>query len=261
MYCDLRMSLKYHDNNSRLLRISSKDRSPVSKSQYDIVYDTNDNDLHQIKKILLKSAIIPNTQYNVNAYNDEFKFEYNGGDLTFSIPQGQYDVNDIIAELTTQIDALIGPATVSIIQTALTQKLTFTLSAGTMKLYNEEDGNSMGGLLGINTTSASALISQTADSLTSMEGLKNVYIASRTLSNHSPMIDTNKSKQNVFCDVPIRAPFGSIATLEEHEDTLDYTVFHTKKNISSIDIVLLDENNNILDLNGSDWVLIFRVYH
>jgi hypothetical protein len=253
--------LKFHDNNSRLLRISSKDRSPNSKSQYDIIYDTNDNDLHQIKKILLKSAIIPNTQYNVNTYNDEFKFEYNGGDLTFTIPQGQYDVNDLIAELTSQIDALITPQTISINQTALTQKLTFTLSAGTMKLYNEEDGNSMGGILGINVSSSVASISQTADSLTSMEGLKNVYISSKTLSNHSAMIDTDKSKQNIFCDVPIRAPFGSIATLEEDENSMDYTVFHTKKNISSIDVTLLDENNNVLDLNGSDWVLIFRVYH
>jgi hypothetical protein len=174
---------------------------------------------------------------------------------------GQYDINDLIAELTTQIDAIIAPETVSITQSALTQKLTFTLSAGTLILYNEDDGNPMGGILGINQTSSPAAISQTADSLTSLEGLKNVYIASQALSNHTAMITRDKAKQNIFCNIPIRATFGSISTIEENETTLDYTNFHNKKNISSIDIKLLDENNNVLDLNGSDWVLIFRVYH
>ena len=251
----------FHDNNSRLVRISSKDRSQTSNSRYDIVYDTNDYDLQLIKKVVLKSAIIPNTMYNVNTYNNVFKFDYNGGDQQFTVPVGQYDINDIIGELTTQIDAIITPQTVSIVQTALTQKLTFTLSAGTLILYNEDDGNLLGGVLGINETSSAPAISQTADSLTSLEGLKNVYIASKTLSNHTAMITRNKSKQNIFCNIPITATFGSISTVEEDESTLDYTNFHNKKNISSIDIKLLDENNNVLDLNGSDWILIFRVYH
>jgi hypothetical protein len=62
-----------HDKNSRLVRISSKDRSSTSNSQYDIIYDTNDYDMQLIRKVVLKSAIIPNTQYNVNIYNNVFK--------------------------------------------------------------------------------------------------------------------------------------------------------------------------------------------
>jgi hypothetical protein len=48
--------------------------------------------------------------------------------------------------------------------------------------------------------------------------------------------------------------------LEEDTTSLDYTEFYGARNISTIDITLLDENNNVLDLNGLDWVLTFRVY-
>ena len=75
------------------------------------------------------------------------------------------------------------------------------------------------------------------------------------------MITSDSRKQNVFCNVPIDLPYGFAKTLEEDSnDTLDFTVFHSHKNISSINIALLDERNNILDLNGAEWVLIFRVY-
>ena len=57
-------------NESRLLRISSKDRNQASGSRYDISYNTNDNDLHQIKRVTLKSVVIPNTQYNINKHNN-----------------------------------------------------------------------------------------------------------------------------------------------------------------------------------------------
>ena len=59
---------------SRLLRISSKDKSPESPSKYQITYKTNDNDLHQIRRVVLKSAIIPNSQYNIHHNNNTFVF-------------------------------------------------------------------------------------------------------------------------------------------------------------------------------------------
>jgi len=74
------------------------------------------------------------------------------------------------------------------------------------------------------------------------------------------MLSNDKQKQNVLCNVPVTIPFGGTVSLEEDDSTLDFSVFHGKKNISTVDIKLLDEDNNVLDLNGLDWVLIFRVY-
>ena len=96
-----------HLKNSRLLRVSSRDRSVESFSPYAIVYKTNDSDLHQIKKVILKSAIIPNTQYNVNKYNNTFHFPNTLNATTdYVVPVGQYTTETLINTLQTMVSGL-----------------------------------------------------------------------------------------------------------------------------------------------------------
>tara|TARA_R110002096_G_scaffold75982_1_gene179478 strand:+ start:85 stop:822 length:738 start_codon:yes stop_codon:yes gene_type:complete len=239
--------------DSRLLKISSKDRSEESPSKYQIVYRTNDTDLHQIKKVALKSAIIPNNQYNINANNNLFNFPNTLGGPLYTVPVGQYTTTTLIADLNAQITGL------TITQSTLTQKLTFTMAGGTFDIISDPVLNPIAYVLGLETD-ASTVALYTSDSFPDLSGLQNIYIASQTLSNHTSMITSNKLKQNVFCNVGISVPFGGTMILEEDDSTLDFSVFHSHKNISSIDITLLDERNNVLDLNGADWQLIFRVY-
>ena len=80
------------------------------------------------------------------------------------------------------------------------------------------------------------------------------------LSNHTQMITHDKNKQNVFADITMKVCFGQTQYTDEDSNSLDYVIFHGHKNISRIDIKLLDEHNNELDLNGGEWTLIFRVY-
>jgi hypothetical protein len=75
------------------------------------------------------------------------------------------------------------------------------------------------------------------------------------------MITVDKGKQNVFCNIGVNVSFGVTQILEEDDHTLDFAEFNGSKNISDIDITLIDDRNNTLDLNGHDWELIFRVYY
>ena len=269
---------------SRLLRISSKDKSPESPSKYQITYKTNDNDLHQIRRVVLKSAIIPNSQYNIHHNNNTFYFnqpvpQNNSDEVTdgvvnehatieiisggvaedekdeevgrYIIPVGQYTISMLISTLENMISGL------AITQSPLTKKLTLTYSSPFSVLVN--DKNPMARVLGI-TEDIDQLSTYSCKSLPDLSGLENIYIASQTLSNHSAMICNDKQKQSIFCSVGINVPFGQTMILEEDSISLDYTDFYAPRNISTIDITLLDENNNVLDLNGLDWVLTFRVY-
>jgi hypothetical protein len=207
---------------------------------------------------VLKSAIIPNTQYNINTYNNTFHFPNDNSTAPhdYVVPVGQYTMDGLIETLEGMISGL------SIAQDDLTQKLTMGF-VGTCDYISDVSKNPMAEVLGMKTTSLSmgSLGSlYECESLPDLSGLDNIYISSQTLSNHSAMITSDKLKQNVFCNVPINVPFGATKVSEEDETTLDYSVFSGHKNISSIDIALLDERNNVLDLNGADWVLIFRVY-
>ena len=269
---------------SRLLRISSKDKSPESPSKYQITYKTNDNDLHQIRRVVLKSAIIPNSQYNIHHNNNTFYFnetvpQNNSDEVTdgvvnehasieiisggvvedekdeevgrYIIPVGQYTISMLISTLENMISGL------AITQSPLTNKLTLTYSSPFSVLVN--DKNPLARVLGI-TEDIENVSTYSCKSLPDLSGLENIYIASQTLSNHSAMICNDKQKQSVFCSVGINVPFGQTMILEEDSISLDYTDFYAPRNISTIDITLLDENNNVLDLNGLDWVLTFRVY-
>lgn len=269
---------------SRLLRISSKDRTLESPSKYQITFKTNDNDLHQIKRVVLKSAIIPNSQYNIHKYNNTFYFnqpvsQNNSDEVTdgvvneqasieiisggvtedekdeevgrYIIPVGQYTISMLISTLENTIPGL------TITQSPLTKKLTLTYSSPFSVIVN--DKNPLARVLGI-TEDIENVSTYSCKSLPDLSGLENIYIASQTLSNHSAMICNDKQKQSVFCSVGINVPFGQTMILEEDSISLDYTDFYAPRNISTIDITLLDENNNVLDLNGLDWVLTFRVY-
>ena len=245
---------------SRLLRISSTDRTTGSVSRYNMTYATNDSDLQEIKRISLKSASIPNSQYNVNSNTNTFFFANSQtSQVAYTIPIGQYTTTTLMAAVVSVVSAVIS-GSITLVQSALTNKITLAINSGT---FNMTPGShfQINLILGFKSGSFSSVSSLVADSLPNLSGLKSVYIASQTLSNHSAMICSEQLKQNVFCNVPITVPFGAIMSFEEDENSSDFVVFHSRKNVSTIDIKLLDENNNTVDLNGLDWSLVFRVYH
>ena len=123
--------------NSRLLRISSKDRSDESTSRYNIVYRTNNNDLHQVSRVVLKSAIIPNNAYNIDANNNVLNFVNTGSAGPYTIPIGQYTT----ATLITAIEALITDLTIT--QSTLTDRLTFTMAVNTFTIDPDPTTNPM----------------------------------------------------------------------------------------------------------------------
>jgi hypothetical protein len=243
-----------HLPDSRLVRISSKDRSIESVSKYDIVFRPDDRDLHQIKKIALKGAEIPNTQYNIHSDNNLLYFPNSlSGTTDFTIPVGQYTTSTLITEIQSQIAGLV------ITQDTLTQKLTFTHATQTFDIVSNTTTNPMARTLGF-LTDASGVGSHVCTGLPNLTGLKTVYIASHTLCSNTAMCTNDKLKQHVFCSIPITVPFGETQVIDEDSSTFDFSVFHDRKNIAEIRIKLLDEENHVLELNGLDWYIILRVF-
>lgn len=256
------MANTLHETESRLLRISSKNRSVDSINPYSIVFTTNDNDLHQIKHIVLKSAIIPNTQYNINSNNNIFTYKRGAVLQTLTIPPLQYNINEFIIafNLVAAADNLVLSLVGDRLGIADTNTTDFTILPF---VTDSPESNALGDVMGINieqTGNVGNAYTLVMDGLPDFSGLQNVYISSQALSNHTPMIGNDKQKQNVFCNIPITVEFGGIQVHDENRDSLDYSIFHSRKNISSIDIRLLNEDDTEVDLNGNDWVLIFRVY-
>lgn len=246
----------------RLLRISSKDKALHSSGRYKLVFPTNDSDLHQAKIIMLKSAIIPNSQYNVHTNNNTFTYSIGNFVQQYSVtvPAGQYTINALISELIAQLGAHpLAPLTMTITQDAITGKLSW-LSNISIKWLNKDDGSPLGQLMGIHISTPIDSDTHDSSGLHNLSGLRHVYISSNALSNNTSMITDDKQKFSIFADIPITVAYGGFQVVDNDKSTLDYIDFSCRKNISSIDIELLDEHNDTLDLNGHDFILVFAVY-
>jgi hypothetical protein len=241
--------------HSRLLRINSSDRSVESVSKYDIIYRNNNYDAQLIKRVELKSAVIPNTEYNINASNNTWNFPNTlNGTASFTIPVGQYTITTLITEMQTLVPGL------TVTQSALTDKLTFAI-AGNFDMISDPAINQLAPILGISTTVLTTAGPETADDLPNLTGLTKVYISSKALGSDKSMITADKVNQNVFATVPVNVPYGTTQIHEEFSsNTLDRSTFQAHKNLNKIDVQLLDGNNRVIDLNGLDWEIILRVY-
>jgi hypothetical protein len=245
---------------SRLVRLNSRDSSLESNSPFYYIFRINDNDLNQIKRVVLKTAIIPNTQYNINQYNNVFDLNSAlSGNVNVTIPIGQYTTSTLI----TEINALVQPTLPSFVlsQDLLTQKLNFFNGLDVIDILTKKNNplNTIADVIGIKADQSGTTF--LADSLPCLTGLQHIYIGSQALSNSSAMITNDRAKINVFADLPVDVDFGKNQTLENSDNTsLNYSDFHSYKNLSSIDIELTDEHDNPIELNGKNFVLVFRVF-
>ena len=220
-----------------------------------MTFATNDCDLHQVRKIVLKSAIIPNTSYNVSSQYNRLYIEHSlGATTSYAITPGQYTMAQFLASLIAVL-----PAGTTIVQNPITRKLTFAMAGATFKLFAFPQ-NPMGRILGISEDTAAGLSTFDIPGLPNLTGLRHMYVASNALSNQTVMVTNNKEKINVFADFPVTVPFGETQPYEGFDGGMNFSDFGSKKNINSIDIRLLDEHGNVLELNGHNWVLIFRVW-
>ncbi len=256
------MSLSDH-KFSRLLRLNSESAnvglSDIANGKY--VFNTNDSDLGQIRHVALKSAIIPNSEYNIHSSNNIFNWD-DGVARTVTLPVGQYEISDLLTDLNTAVQVLT--PTLVITQVALTQKLNFaSVVPITLQSKTTDPMNTMAQVLGITEDSPVGFVSFDADSLPDLNGLRHVYVVSSALSNQTQLLTGNSGQQKfpIFADIPITAAFGkNQVDNTNNENTLDYSDFHSLKNISEIDVILVDESGRTLELNGLPWILMIRVY-
>lgn len=254
------LTSRHRRREAKLVRIRSTDRQgPTATNKYDFTINFDDYMLHQINHVILKSVTVPNTQYNINSNNNTLYYNYNGTGVTsISIAVGQYDITSFMTALDAAIVAAGDVCTTT--QDPTTQKLTLTWGANTIMYGRVDQPTTMDRVLGFEFTTANAA-AQAMPYLPDLSGLKKVYVKSNKLSNGVSMSTSEEKHYNVFTEIDIDVPFGGIAHRVLNDmDTSDSVTNAQPKNISSIDVQLLDENLQEVDLNGLDWEIVLKVF-
>lgn len=248
------------NGTARLLRITSSDLSGNSfGTDTDLDFRTNDQDLHGIHRIIMKSAIVPNSHYNINRYNNILKID--GPDMLQPtlIEQGQYNMSQFLVAIKQVLDVAASPYTFQITQDPITRKLMFVKSGGAeFTLYGKASGNKMWRESGCKLDVTSVGLVAFSSAIPDLSGLRQVYIESLIAGQQVMTGDDNKYSAlgNILMDVP----FGAYKKIEFDEQTLNQVTFRGPKNISRIDLRFTDDQNRELSFNGLDFILIFEVH-
>lgn len=250
--------------SSKLIRIDSKDRDVESLSQYNFKVSLNDFMVHNIKRILLKSVSIPNTQYNINSFNNIFTYNDGTADRTLTVPLGQYTIAQLMDELIILFAAAAISITMSYVINALTKKITMTVAPAITILGGPviNGATTISKKIGLDPRiNTASLLIHTFPNQYNMIGLLKVYIGSHTMTRGTTMTSSDKSHIKVFTEIPIRVAYGEVEhRVLDQLHSIDEATHSVPFNLSNIDISLYDQNLNILELNGLDVQIVLKVF-
>jgi len=195
---------------------------------------------HQIL-ISVMHAVIPYTFYNIDKYNNKLDYTINGVTSTLFIDYGNYNPFNLITFLQSNLPSM------TITYNTVTNKFTFTHALYEFSFLST---SKCFGLLGfpINTTSSSSNKILISKNCINLQSHMCICLGTNLATGH--INNSQKYHNNILVSIPIdKNPFSMIT----------YTNFSNVKtnlfrnNLSSIQIRLLDQNNNLLELNGCHW--------
>ena len=243
----------------KLLHISSKDKQAGTNSNFSLNL-SHHYWLQAAKSVVVKHVTIPNVFYNVDANNNTFTYEIAGAPSTVVVDVGQYSISDLLGALTVVMvaDGVVGfTATLD----AITRKVSFT---STTAIEYLSAGNAMAGALGITQGSVGDVTAHTAAHLPSLEGIRNIVIASSSLGENNYLASDQKIA-DVIALVPMDQPFGGVVHyVSQHSEIDDFDTLSQRngKNISQIDIRVIDtDTNQIVDLTNHDIDIVVKIYY
>lgn len=240
----------------KLINVRSSDKTSAtqSNSQFRVHLDQHDPyAVHHCQRIELISAIIPNSEYNINSKTKTFNYTLTGVPTNFTLPEGQKSVDQVVV--------LLNSETTGVVWTVDDSKAMVTATTGAGVTFVATDQDLMK-LLGfheeINILANSA---QTGSGIAYFTGLDMVYIASPELSP-SNMYSSDGSVYDVFVPIPIKVNFSYSQVFSSNLSGEDSSItYSTPKNISSFQIKLLDKNFRLLELNKGEVHMSFKVWH
>lgn len=208
--------IRTHADTKRFkyLRISNQERVSGTPYDFECAFGV-DVRLDHVIDLHLHSVSIPNVANNVSVTigNNIFRANFTiAGPVIVVVPDGFYSTASMLAYLTAQINAQIGPSTISITQDPITNLITFTITgAETMQILAAASGSTLAATLGIYVDSAPGLTTYTTTSIPNFRGATYYYIHSLELgSNVTYLISQNGQTADVngMFSIPVDVPYG-----------------------------------------------------
>ena len=242
----------------RLLRLCSKDSILKGNNKGNTRYSIgNVGSNCTVQRITIKSFTMPNVFYNINENNNRLNYKLGVTEFSYIIPIGNYNINELVANL----DSHFNPLNIDI-NISTSEKLR-TVNNDGIDPFTWLKSSTAYNLIGLPVDEDILIPIFTTYhhiNLVDLSGIKNIYIFSNWANMN--VFDSTGSDKSIAAIVPVTVPFGSTIFYDNNEQSLD-AIEKSKvysQNLVDPEITLRDLNDNILNTQGINYELIFKVY-
>jgi hypothetical protein len=244
--------------------INSKFRSEGSKSTSDFTFSLGET--LEISDVAIKSVSIVNAEYNIKAGHNTLVVNNGLVDSTITVPAGQYTLSELITTIETQLTSIYGGVN-TLTLGANNKKLTFSTTTA-LRYGTDLTTSPIGFILGLgderNAFSTTyypeiASVAFVAPFLPNLQGANNYHIVSNTIGQGQGSLLKNNDKRPIILTVPVTQDFGSVINYEVNEIKLNKRHFSRPVNIQEIDIKVIDDDNELVDLGGTNIEIILQI--
>lgn len=243
--------------------LNSKTANKQNDSTSSCTFNLPNIEVRQDEKayVNVKQAVIPFSWYNVNETNNKLDMLIGGvNTYSISIPFGNYNINQLISYLSSQI--LLFPSNdkaLTIAYSIQTNKLTFTHIHHTLRLLATSTcfellGFNEGTQYDATNTSGNIYVLNSVNGI-NLFVVRQVYIASDNfiLNNVNA---SNPNDSNILASVCVT---GNPNSVIQYENTTTRHLIHHLNNITNLQIKLLDQDGDLLNLNGVNWSITLEL--
>ena len=196
-------------------------------------------------RVSLVNCQIPYSFYNINETNNQF----NVSGVTYNFPIGNYNVNSFISTWA----SVLGNNNWSITFNSITNKLNFSYTSA---FYFNDGANSMFPIMGFSL--GSFLYSSNNSLLSSFpvnfSGLTRLLVSSPSFGTNN--FSANKQGYHILTSVPISS---NTSVIINYTNVTNFKNVFKNHELSCIDIIIQDDQNNFIDFNNQNWTLTLQI--
>lgn len=238
--------------NTCNLYINSKQAIKQLNGTSDCLYDfsglpIDDGEIY----VSVQTAQIPGTFYNVDDINNLLVYNVNGGaNINLVIPQSNYNVNT----LKTYLQSVMTGFTITF--NSQSNKYTFTHSTNIFSFKSTSTCFEYLGLVEGQTYNSSGL-SLTSTLAVNFFTIRNILVEVSNLITVNRTANATNSNASILCSIPVTTSQNSILCYSNIYNLSDKV--HSVNNFANLHIRLLDQDGDLLDLNGGNYSITIQL--
>lgn len=248
--------------NFKILRIASDEANVTGTSGNFTINFGNDSDLDNVYEIRLLSASIVNQVYNICAAesNNSFVVTHSvDGEVTMTIPDGQYTVDQLMTQMKTSLDAAV-TGTYTVVQSDTTGLISITASSGTISVSTINGFAKAIGFVSVPSTASTI----TATALPNLIGTRMLHIHCPQLAQTNKTLIAGGTGVNGIVSIPVDVPFGACQTyVGRKHDTLIFGSKFINRSVRNLQFIIrgnLGRELTEMTLNLPT-VLVFKIFY